>query len=134
GRLPQIPRHSRSRRADREPERERGPALGVLPLPLGNAVRARELPERQGVREGCPGAAVASCPPRAMSAPTTSDPARPAVATTRDGAASARIAESIRSEILGGELKPGERIRQEDLAARFGASRLPVREALRSLE
>lgn len=54
--------------------------------------------------------------------------------TTRDGAASARIADSIRSEILGGRLTPGARIRQEDLAARFGASRLPVREALRSLE
>lgn len=58
----------------------------------------------------------------------------PGVATTRDGAASARIADSIRSEILGGRLTPGARIRQEDLAARFGASRLPVREALRSLE
>jgi DNA-binding GntR family transcriptional regulator len=53
---------------------------------------------------------------------------------TRDGAASARIADSIRSEILGGRLAPGARIRQEDVAARFGASRLPVREALRSLE
>lgn len=53
---------------------------------------------------------------------------------TRDGAASARIADSIRTEILGGKLAPGARIRQEDVAARFGASRLPVREALRSLE
>src|SRR5690606_16704453 len=53
---------------------------------------------------------------------------------TRDGAASARIADSIRSDILGGRLAPGARIRQEDLALRFGASRLPVREALRSLE
>ncbi|HRQ01183.1 MAG TPA: GntR family transcriptional regulator, partial [Terrimesophilobacter sp.] len=55
-------------------------------------------------------------------------------AATRDGAASTRIAERIRDEILGGRLAPGTRIRQEDLAARFGASRLPVREALRSLE
>ncbi|GAA3734348.1 GntR family transcriptional regulator [Leifsonia bigeumensis] len=53
---------------------------------------------------------------------------------TRDGAASARIADSIRADILGGRLAPGARIRQEDVAARFGASRLPVREALRSLE
>jgi DNA-binding GntR family transcriptional regulator len=53
---------------------------------------------------------------------------------TRDGAASARIADSLRTEILGGKLAPGARIRQEDVAARFGASRLPVREALRSLE
>jgi DNA-binding GntR family transcriptional regulator len=53
---------------------------------------------------------------------------------TRDGAASARIADSIRAEILRGRLAPGARIRQEDVAERFGASRLPVREALRSLE
>lgn len=61
---------------------------------------------------------------------TTSDTAT----VTRDGAASARIAHSIRDDILGGRLVPGARIRQEDVAARFGASRLPVREALRSLE
>ncbi|HRN29486.1 MAG TPA: GntR family transcriptional regulator [Terrimesophilobacter sp.] len=55
-------------------------------------------------------------------------------AATRDGAASARIADSIRDEILGGRLTPGTRIRQEEIADRFGASRLPVREALRRLE
>jgi len=47
--------------------------------------------------------------------------------------ASARIAGELRAEILGGRLRPGERIRQEDLAARSGASRIPVREALRVL-
>ena len=56
------------------------------------------------------------------------------MSSTRDGAASARIAHSIREDILGGRLAPGERIRQEDIAERFGASRLPVREALRTLE
>lgn len=35
--------------------------------------------------------------------------------------------------ILSGELAPGERIRQEVLAEDFGASRIPVREALRIL-
>lgn len=50
------------------------------------------------------------------------------------GVASQRIAERLRSEILHGELKPGQRIRQEIIAERFGASRLPVREALRMLE
>lgn len=44
------------------------------------------------------------------------------------------IAESLRSAILTGRLRPGERIRQEELAAEFGASRFPVREALRILE
>ena len=44
--------------------------------------------------------------------------------------ASQRIAGALREEILGGRYLPGERIRQEELAARSGASRIPVREAL----
>lgn len=52
----------------------------------------------------------------------------------RDGDAGVRIAARMREEILGGALVPGSRIRQEDVAARFGASRAPVREALRLLE
>ncbi len=47
---------------------------------------------------------------------------------------SSRVAAYLREAILGGELKPGDRIRQEEVAARLGASRLPVREALRMLE
>lgn len=47
---------------------------------------------------------------------------------------SARVAAYLREAILGGELEPGMRIRQEDIAERLGASRLPVREALRILE
>ena len=59
-------------------------------------------------------------------------------AMTADGApsktvASHRIAEQLREQILSGELAPGERIRQEEVAAALGASRLPVREALRIL-
>lgn len=50
------------------------------------------------------------------------------------GAAGARIASRLREAILSGEYAPGARIRQEDLADRHGASRLPVREALRMLE
>jgi DNA-binding GntR family transcriptional regulator len=50
------------------------------------------------------------------------------------GAASARVASYLRDLILRGELQPGDRIRQEDIADRLGASRLPVREALRMLE
>ncbi len=46
---------------------------------------------------------------------------------------SARVASYLRDAILGGQLRPGDRIRQEEVAARFGASRLPVREALRIL-
>jgi DNA-binding GntR family transcriptional regulator len=50
------------------------------------------------------------------------------------GAVSARVASYVRDLILRDELRPGDRIRQEDIADRFGASRLPVREALRMLE
>lgn len=47
---------------------------------------------------------------------------------------SQRIASSLREEILAGELRPGTWLRQDDVAARLGSSRLPVREALRILE
>src|SRR5919112_560737 len=50
------------------------------------------------------------------------------------GAASARVAAYLRDLILRDVLRPGDRIRQEEIAERFGASRLPVREALRMLE
>lgn len=50
-----------------------------------------------------------------------------------DGVSSTRVAAYLREAILSGELAPGARIRQEDVAERLGASRLPVREALRIL-
>jgi DNA-binding GntR family transcriptional regulator len=56
------------------------------------------------------------------------------VTTQTPEVASVRIAGYLRAEILSGRIGPGERIRQEDVAARLGASRLPVREALRMLE
>jgi DNA-binding GntR family transcriptional regulator len=48
-------------------------------------------------------------------------------------AASLRVAAQLRTAILGGTIGPGERVRQEEVAQRSGASRLPVREALRML-
>ena len=56
------------------------------------------------------------------------------VAPAPHGAAGVRIAEGLRHAILAGEYEPGARIRQDDLADLHGASRLPVREALRMLE
>lgn len=50
------------------------------------------------------------------------------------GNATARVASELRAAILRGAYQPGERIRQEVLATQFGASRLPVRDALRILE
>lgn len=52
---------------------------------------------------------------------------------TASGSVSDRVAADLRSRILAGELEPGQRIRQEDVAEGFGSSRLPVREALRIL-
>jgi DNA-binding GntR family transcriptional regulator len=45
-----------------------------------------------------------------------------------------RVTEGIRALILAGELPPGSRIGQEELAARFSVSRIPVRGALSRLE
>lgn len=52
----------------------------------------------------------------------------------RSISASERVASGLRGKILAGEHLPGERIVQEELAEQFGASRLPVRDALRLLE
>lgn len=48
--------------------------------------------------------------------------------------AGARVADKLRAAILEGDYSAGQAIRQEALAKQFGASRLPVREALRTLE
>jgi DNA-binding GntR family transcriptional regulator len=50
------------------------------------------------------------------------------------GASARRIADGVREAILAGEIGPGQRVRQEMIAAQYGASRVPVREALRILE
>lgn len=50
------------------------------------------------------------------------------------GAAAAHVADLVREAIIRGEYPPGARIRQEELAVETGASRVPVREALRMLE
>jgi DNA-binding GntR family transcriptional regulator len=44
------------------------------------------------------------------------------------------IADTLRDEILRGAFEPGHPLRQEELAERFGVSRLPVRDALLRLE
>jgi DNA-binding GntR family transcriptional regulator len=46
----------------------------------------------------------------------------------------ARVTAELRHAILEGVLAPGERLRAEALAERFGTSRTPIREALGSLE
>jgi DNA-binding GntR family transcriptional regulator len=58
----------------------------------------------------------------------------PEVSEALAGPASQRVADFLRRAILCGDIRPGQRVRQAMVAERFGASRLPVREALRMLE
>jgi len=44
------------------------------------------------------------------------------------------VREALRLAISLGEFAPGFQLRQDELAARFGTSRIPVREALKQLE
>ncbi|MDB5414629.1 MAG: GntR family transcriptional regulator [Rubritepida sp.] len=53
---------------------------------------------------------------------------------TENQPASLAISAALRADILAGVIEPGARLRQDELASRFGTSRIPVREALRQLE
>jgi DNA-binding GntR family transcriptional regulator len=44
------------------------------------------------------------------------------------------VVDGIRDMILSGQVKPGDWLRQDELAAAFGVSTMPVREALRQLQ
>jgi len=44
------------------------------------------------------------------------------------------VVDGIRDMILKGHLKPGDRLRQDELASTFGVSTMPIREALRQLQ
>jgi DNA-binding GntR family transcriptional regulator len=48
--------------------------------------------------------------------------------------ASQRVVDIVAERILSGHLKPGEHIKQDELAAELNMSRIPVRDALRMLE
>lgn len=45
-----------------------------------------------------------------------------------------RVAKELRTAIINGDLKPGERLKELELAEQMGISRGPIREALRDLE
>src|SRR4051794_11902287 len=55
---------------------------------------------------------------------------RPEVVESR----SARIARTIRGAIIDGRLKPGQPLRESELAEELGTSRTPIREALLLLQ
>ncbi|PPB49709.1 GntR family transcriptional regulator [Arthrobacter pityocampae] len=60
-------------------------------------------------------------------------PARPSRPET-DAAAPQRVLDAVRHDIIFGVLAPGSRVTEAALAAAYGVSRVPVREALRALE
>jgi DNA-binding GntR family transcriptional regulator len=62
-----------------------------------------------------------------------SQPARARFALARRSSG-ALVADHLRRQIITGELAPGQRLTQEDIAAELGTSRVPVREALVILE
>ena len=47
---------------------------------------------------------------------------------------SAPVVQALRAEIIDGQFAVGDRLKEDVLAARFGVSRVPVREALQQLE
>jgi DNA-binding GntR family transcriptional regulator len=56
------------------------------------------------------------------------------MSTTADETLSERIARILAGRIITGEIPPGARLRQDHIAAEFGASHVPVREAFRALQ
>ncbi|MGY1701522.1 GntR family transcriptional regulator [Geodermatophilus sp. SYSU D00766] len=57
----------------------------------------------------------------------------PALASLDSGTLPARIHEILEDAIIQGVFAPGERLHTDRLAAQYGVSRIPVREAMRSL-
>jgi len=57
-----------------------------------------------------------------------------ALDTSGSGPLRDRVRDALRSRIGAGELRPGDRLFEQDLAAEFGVSRVPVREAIRMLQ
>ena len=53
---------------------------------------------------------------------------------TNSAPASAGVLARLQEDILTGHMRPGEKIIEQRLCERYGASRTPVREALRQLE
>lgn len=55
-------------------------------------------------------------------------------ATTASTTLAERILDALQTAIVTGDLKPGDKIREAELARQFGTSRGPLRDALRRLE
>ncbi|KAA0972488.1 GntR family transcriptional regulator [Aureimonas fodinaquatilis] len=59
---------------------------------------------------------------------------KPVGKTIKHRTISSAVADQLRQQIVAGELKAGMQLRQDTLAATYGVSRIPVREALMQLE
>jgi DNA-binding GntR family transcriptional regulator len=66
--------------------------------------------------------------------PWTLDPPAGRLADVRDTSLAKVVRDEILARIMRGDLAPGKRINEPDVAERLGISRVPVREALRALE
>src|SRR5689334_2646498 len=66
--------------------------------------------------------------------PWLQDPSTELLAGVRDTSLAKLVRDEVLALILRGELVPGQRINEPDVAAHLGVSRVPVREALRELE
>ncbi|MFM9924445.1 FCD domain-containing protein [Variovorax sp. H27-G14] len=62
------------------------------------------------------------------------EPTADLLGTSRDLPLAKVVRDDMLGMILSGELRPGQRINEPDMALRLGISRVPVREALRELE
>src|ERR1700755_2598780 len=47
--------------------------------------------------------------------------------------AAGRVAQAVRQRLLSGELRPGTRLSQQQIATEYGVSRMPARDALQAL-
>lgn len=69
-----------------------------------------------------------------MSATRSESPAETPIQVLQSSSLPTLVQEKLERMILEGELSTGERLNESDLALRFGVSRGPIREALRTLE
>ncbi len=60
--------------------------------------------------------------------------AKPSQEPLRGASLASVLQQEIERMVISGELRPGERINEQQLAVRFGVSRGPIREAVRGLE
>jgi DNA-binding GntR family transcriptional regulator len=66
--------------------------------------------------------------------PSPLQPAVAAIDASRNAPLSKVLGDALEAMIVNGQMKPGERLNEQQLAQSFGVSRGPIREAVRALE